>query len=333
MKDGKEGIPASAVEEGTGMKKRGSRRRVQKGGGKAARAGAGLRWTRKFVQASFLALFILSVWAVSYPPAGFPDENLFLRLDPLAAFSAARYGVWLYLLPAWVLLGITMVSGRFFCAWICPLGTVLGSVPSPRRRRGRRLSRLRPKDLLGRPITGDHLRVRLKYLFLAVLLLLLVAGTNLLWIFDPLVIANRAVSFVFLAGIPVIFIALLLLAVVWGPRFWCREICPVGACFSLASMAGARLPAAASPFSLVKDGEKCTHCGACAAACPFGVMEVADSEKSGRLALPDCALCGDCVAACPVEGALALTVMGRGIVVSGPEERGRSMEDGTVCGI
>ncbi len=154
-------------------------------------------------------------------------------------------------------------------------------------------------------------------MFLAILLLLFLVGINAIWIFDPLVIANSAVVFVLLGSIPLLFIALVVLAVVVGPRFWCQEMCPFGACLSLASMAGSRLPARASPLALVKDDGACTHCGRCALSCPFSILEVADSKKTGRLAIADCALCGECVSACPEKGALSLRVMGAPVLGSG----------------
>ncbi len=286
-------------------------------------------WLRRGVQVIFIALFILAAWAASYPPAGAVNENLFLRVDPLAAFAAASASnLWFYLLPAWVLLGLTALSGRFFCGWICPLGSLLEMLPSLGRRGKKGASRLRPRDLAGKPIGKGDARLRLKYVFTAALLLLFLFGVNALWLFDPLVIANRAVVFVLLGGVPVVFIALTALAVLVGPRFWCQEICPFGACLSAASVAGSRLPAKASPLSLVKDESACIHCGRCSMACPFAIAEVADSEMTGRLAIPDCALCGECVSACPVEGALSLRAFGARVLSSGKRRGGRRKKDG-----
>lgn len=283
-----------------------------------ARRRHAVHWIRRVVQLAFIALFVFMAWAATYPPSATLDENLFLRVDPLAGIVAGwESGLWLYLLPAWILLGLTLVSGRFFCGWICPLGSGLEMVPSLENRRRRKLSRLRPRDVLGRTIQAGDLRLRFKYVFLAILLLLFLVGINAIWIFDPLAIANRAVVFVFLGSIPFLFIALVVLAVVVGPRFWCQEMCPFGACLSLASMAGSRLPARASPLALVKDDGACTHCGRCALSCPFSILEVADSKKTGRLAIADCALCGECVSACPEKGALSLRVMGAPVLGSG----------------
>ncbi len=291
-------------------------------------------WVRRAVQLAFMALFVAMARAASYPPSAKLDENLFMRTDPLAGITAAwESGLFLYLLPAWILLGITLVSGRFFCGWICPLGSGLEMLPSLENRRGMKLSRLRPRDVLGRTMEKGDLRLRLKYVFLGVLLLLFLVGINAIWIFDPLVAANRAVVFVLLGGVPVLFIALVVLAVVVGPRFWCQEMCPLGACLSLASMAGSRLPARASPLALVKDEGACTHCGKCALACPFGIVQVADSEKAGRLAMADCALCGECVAACPERGALSLRVMGALVMASGKAREVREKREGEeACG-
>ena len=294
-----------------------------------------VHWVRRAVQLTFIGLFVVMAWGASYPPSTALNENIFMRVDPLAGITAIwESGLWLYLLPAWILLGLTLFSGRFFCGWICPLGSGLEMLPSLEKRRGGKLSRLRPKDISGRVIGKKDLRLRFKYVFLAVLLLLFVVGINAIWIFDPLVIANRAVVFILAGSVPFLIIALVLLAVLVGPRFWCQEMCPLGACLSLAGMAGSRLPAAASPLALVKDEGACTHCGKCAAACPFGIVEVADSEKTGRLAIADCALCGECVAACPETGALSLRVMGAPVLVSGRRHKGEeALEEALTCEI
>ncbi len=291
-------------------------------------------WVRRSVQLIFIALFVAMAWAASYPPAAGVNENLFLRVDPLAAFAAARASnLWLYLLPAWLLLGLSVFSGRFFCGWICPLGSLLEVLPSLGKRRAKSLSRLRPRDLAGKPMAKGEARLRLKYVFLAALLILLLFGVNVLWVFDPLVIANRAVIFVLVGGVPVIFIVLAALALAVGPRFWCQEMCPLGAYLSAASVVGSRLPDKAIPLALVKDDDACIHCGRCSVACPFEITEVADSGKTGRLAIPDCALCGECVIACPVEGALSLRIFGTHLLSSGKGGKARRGAEITARGV
>ena len=154
-------------------------------------------------------------------------------MDPLAGITAAwESGLWLYLLPAWILLGLTALSGRFFCGWICPLGSAVEMLPSLESRRARKISRLRPRDIFGRTIRADDRRIRLKYGFRGILLRLFSLGINARWIFDPLVVANRAVIFVLLGGVPFVFIALVVLCLLYtspSPRDRTRSRMPSSA--------------------------------------------------------------------------------------------------------
>ncbi len=289
----------------------------------------GIRIARLSVQLALLGLFLAMAWAASYPPSGFYPDNLFLRAEPLNALTTALRGFSLAVaLPALILLFLTVVSGRFFCAWICPLGTCFDLVPSLGRGKKGGLREIRPRPLQGGEGKDGGGRLRLKYLLLVLVVLLQAAGIGLLWLYDPVVIVNRAALFALSGYLPVIFLALLLLAAVYRPRFWCQELCPAGALFSAASALGKKLPEKASPLALRKEEERCIHCGRCAAACPFEITEVADTRRSGRLALADCALCGECVKACPKEGALALTSFGATLLGSGRGKAARASTEG-----
>ena len=60
--------------------------------------------------------------------------GLFFRLDPLVAISNALASHALYkgLLVSVVVLIPTLFFGRFFCGWICPLGSITSSEASNR---------------------------------------------------------------------------------------------------------------------------------------------------------------------------------------------------------
>jgi len=276
------------------------------------------------VQAGFLALFVVLAIEAAYPPLRLPASNLLLRLDPLAALvslvTVHRLSVVVLFWPAWVLLGLTALSGRFFCAWICPLGTCFDAAGAVKphalkyyRPRGARVRALRAS----RGTTGSRLRRWPKYAFLALVLGLALAGVNLLYIGSPLVIANRTVYQLLLPAVPFLFIGLILLAFLYRPRFWCDDLCPMGALMSLTSAAGKRLPARVSPLAVVKEPDACISCGACYKKCDFEIEEPLVSQLAGRLSSLDCTGCGACVEACPAPGALALESFGLRLASSG----------------
>ncbi len=171
---------------------------IAKTGPKAAKAEKrrSLRIMRASAQLTFLALFVLAAWAATYPPSEAYADNIFLRTEPLNALlnHIFIYGL-VFVLPALIILVLTVFSGRFFCAWICPLGTCFDFVPSAGRHGKPTLKKMRPRGLTGKTISGDTARLRLKYVFLAVLAVLYIANIGLIWLFDPLVIVNRAVLF------------------------------------------------------------------------------------------------------------------------------------------
>ena len=205
----------------------------------------GIKIPRRFAQVGFLALFVFLTVSAAYPPISTPPANFLLRFDPLAGLSslaASRTadvftGYW----PAWILLGLTLLSYRFFCAWICPLGTcfdLAGAVKLKSlkyyRPSGKELKALLEERRSGIKPRGG----RVKYIVLLLVLVLSLVGINMLYFFSPLVFLNRSVYLILLPQVPVTLIILVLLAFLYRPRFWCEEICPLGALLSIFSLAG-----------------------------------------------------------------------------------------------
>ena len=127
-----------------------------------------LRRLRPWVQALAFILFIVVFVAagrVSFLPA-----DLFFRLDPLAALAemlASRDPVPAMLGGGLVVLVLTVVAGRVWCGWLCPLGTVLDWVPAHKPA---------PKEA-----DLDHRWRQVKYFLLGLILLALCgAGTYLI---------------------------------------------------------------------------------------------------------------------------------------------------------
>jgi ferredoxin len=225
---------------------------------------------------------------------------------------AAKTWSWL-LLPALLMTLATLALGRFFCGWICPLGTILDLVTSRIRKTA--------------PIRA--LKGNTKYWLLLPLLSASLFNLNLSGLLDPIAILLRGLTFLLhpLMGLtaregwvalyrligerrdalapaynlvhdnllpfrdtiyPLALLSgVLLLAVIALERFearnWCRNLCPLG---TLLGWLG-RL----SPFKRVPTG-LCTDCGACREICPT-------SFDQDLLVKEECILCLDCQRGCP----------------------------------
>ncbi len=139
-------------------------------------------WARRAVQMATLLLFLYLVISARQPLRSPIPVDLFMRLDPLAQLSsslAARE--WApYLLWAVPLFVATAVVGRFFCGWLCPLGTTLDLL---RLREVFRSRFNREKELRG-----------LKYLLLVSILVAALAGSTALMFLDPLTLMTRSIG-------------------------------------------------------------------------------------------------------------------------------------------
>jgi polyferredoxin len=274
----------------------GHRESARRGGRGRPRQLYAPRIVRMVYQGFFLALFLASL--VLMTDAGirrFPVRWLF-HLDPLAALSV--------LLSSWVLpvaflwalaiVALTVVFGRAFCGWICPVGTMhhLASWATRRLRRGpaNRVNRWRPHFLI-------------KYLLLVAVLAVALMGSLQVGLLDPLSLAARSFgSGLFPAGhallspggfrprlvqgawLTAALFIVLLVANRWIARWWCRALCPLGALLGWISRYAI--------FRIKVDPELCTQCNLCATDC-----QGAD-EPFGEHRVSECHVCLNCVARC-----------------------------------
>jgi polyferredoxin len=288
-----------------------------------------LRRVRQLVQILAFALYLYLLlaafqqWVTIQPWLAFPQADLFFRLDPLAAISAMLASrAWIPRLGlALITLGLTVLLGRVWCGWLCPLGTLLEWVRFPGAKR--RAAQLSPRWRV------------VKNILLLLILAMALFGSLSLMIFDPITLLTRAMTTAILPALTyaitateqVLYPLPLLSAVVdWlegtlrGPvlpvnqpvfaynvliatlffgilalntlaeRFWCRYLCPLGALLGLLSKVSLLRPVI---------GSACISCAKCARVCP---TEAIDTEPAYQIAPAECTVCLDCLATCPKEG-------------------------------
>ncbi len=283
--------------------------------------GMGIR-ARRVVQMAGLLLYLWLFLATAFSGAEALGLHVgwFLRFDPLllVADTLARGFPASILLWALLLVAATLVLGRFFCGWFCPLGTLLDA-----------FSRLVPRNR--RMVERPRLR-NLKYYLLLALLIPIPFSGHLVGLLDPLCLLTRTLAVVGYPGTvwigeklgaaygtplapvtepvyqflrhhylpvgdylwtwPLFRPTLVLFLTVFGleflgRRFWCKYLCPLGALLS-----------ALSVFAWLRrtPGRNCRDCGLCAPRCKAGAYDL-----GGRLRPNECMLCLTCDSGCPED--------------------------------
>ena len=290
------------------------------------------RWWRR---ASQLVLLLAFLWlfrrteyiaGVDVLPGG---ENLLFRLDPLAgaaAMLAARQFIALFW-PAAVIVVLTLLFGRFFCGWICPLGTFLDifhRVFRPITRRTNKWLATHFSNSRGLTASGKSTR----FVLLITVLLAAVFAFPLVGFVDPFSLLVRGMTF---WGDPHLYRAADA-GFEWAGQGWTADVLKpfvekyhllpframvfhtavvsavlLGAIFLLEFFARRFwcryvCPAGAmfsvlgqwAPAMKRTPGKVCKTCGHCADTCRMGALDKADGFSS-----PHCTLCMDCVDNCP----------------------------------
>lgn len=228
-------------------------------------------------QALFFGLFVF-VFFRSLNPFS-PGENPFLRFD-LLVFLTHMQDPWRYVLPIAGIFILTAVVGRFFCGWVCPLGSLiefLDTIAAPVRKinpLGKRLRNLETKLAAAPP----------SWALLGIVSVTVFFVPPVLQYFHPNVWIIRIFS---LSALGLGFLGFLFVLSLFSRRFWCTMICPLGALYGLI---------ACLPFFRLSI-TKCSGCCRCDT-CPMKA-----AQYSTKTILPhQCILCFDYEAQCPVKG-------------------------------
>ena len=189
----------------------------------------------------------------------------FMMADPMAV-----------VLWAFTLLTLFIWGRGTFCGWLCPFGAFQELINNVATRLGLRRRQLHTK--VNKALRG------LKYVVLAVLVLMAVTASPLLDSFVEVEPFKTAISMNFQRAWPYVVWALACLALsLLVYRGYCRYLCPLGA--ALALLGRVRL------FNWIPRREACgTPCQTCRFRCTYQAIDTA-----GKVAYSECFQCLDCV--------------------------------------
>lgn len=215
-----------------------------------------------------------SVWTV--------DIYGFKMSDPLAAVESTVLSLSFYgplLLSILIPVILTVLLGRFFCGWLCPMHLLLELNDKIRKL----LSKFgyNTRDI---PFSRNA-----KFVVLVIgLVIAFFMGLPLLSLIYPPAVISREIIYKIYRGFwgtgllmlgTICFIELIL-----SRRWWCKYICPGGAIYCLLSKF--------KILGIKRNDDNCTQCGKCDPVCPYDLKPMTKELRT------ECDQCGLCIAAC-----------------------------------
>lgn len=252
-------------------------------------------WARRIVQFALIAAFIGTFrwgWALFGKPLLSGDLSSSKLLDtipladPFASLQRLFAQYWLSketLIGAGIVLVVYLViSGRSFCAWVCPMNLVTDFAYWCREKLGIR------SNFMSLPGT-------LRYLFLVLSLILsAITATAAFEAFSPQALLWRDMVYGSLMGVLSAVFGVFALDLVVSKRAWCGHLCPLGAFWACYGTVGI--------IKVKYDDDTCTRCGDCLKVCPEPqVLNFNAAARKGMIASGECTNCGKCIAICPED--------------------------------
>jgi MauM/NapG family ferredoxin protein len=281
-----------------------------------------LQVLRAFSQAAFFGVFLYLFVGAHYTGRDDISSTVegFFHFDPLLALVTTIASRLIFIEFAWVLVTViaTVVFGRIFCGWVCPLGAV-----------HQFSSFAFKKTRFLRPPKEERASLAWKYYILIIVLVGALLGLDLAGYLDPFSFLTRSFALSIFPGLAYALtglkaglyalgltgagrgisqllenwtlnetfiqgfaLGLFFLGAValnaWKERFWCRYLCPTGALLGFLAR-----------WNVIKlriDDEKCIKCGLCTQHCETE----ANPYPNEKWKSAECVYCMTCAAICPM---------------------------------
>ena len=193
-------------------------------------------------------------------------------------------------------LAVSLVAGRAFCGWMCPLGAAQEGLAKVSRQltgekhhiRGKSAKSLFPIQL---PDRADRQLRSAKYLIL--LLVILASGFAVYPPLQQFCPARAVFGFQLKTGIIWSVLITFLVTSLLVERFWCKYLCPLGGMLAIFNKI--------SPLRLSADFTVCNYCGRCDLECSMSIHSVPDNLNHS-----ECIRCLECLETCARQDALEL---------------------------
>lgn len=244
---------------------------------------------RRISQLFFLMVFLLApwfgVWIVQGTLAGSLTLSVLPMTDPFILLQSLIAGHWPQLTAALgavvVLVAYTLIGGRVYCAWVCPINPITDGAHWLHRKLGLQKG--------WQPKRGARL-----WIMVTVLIVSGATGVIAWELINPITMLQRGLVFG-MGFVWAMIAAIFLFDTLVSRHGWCGHVCPVGAFYGLLGHKALLRVSATNRAA-------CDDCMDCYAVCPEN--HVISSALKGQadatplILSPDCTTCGRCIDIC-----------------------------------